>query len=1689
MRTIARALAFFVCAIFFAAGIPHDAQAASSQTFTFRESISSTPNNPNHHSAFRGSVSLGRAASAIGVGSLGIGVGLDTFWATGGGNQETDITMKVEWNFTQEELSQYNRGLADKSLYLHVPIGKIKVSTTKFHYRRQLGFSAAVGLDAKIGGDWHEGLCAITISDLGIDIDDTSNEKIGPNTGKGDNPGIYGQDAFFHSDSVNITDIVGLVQSFAEKVGQTLAAALKDIGKDTAKAIIEEALKQVVDFSLGVNVTQQTYNRKFEFDLVVTAKDMQGAPIEIRLDESVRHVAITDESKDIIVYVTLPEGCPPIKELSLRATNGKYHYTDLGNVEFGIRSSLISITTNEISESLFEPNEHDLIGTTDNQPIYVNGDPVVLVPCHGIVVSGNPPAPLAGAVVNTKVYSAIPPPEAEMTTDAGGRFWNDLWVTSPAGSPPRRPKITVSKEGLQGTITTGDNNEYFVEQPDKSYIITFPISAAETVTISGTVKNSTGEGIPGVFIFLNGSSTQWGETDAQGRYTFASVPKAASYTVRCQKTGFIFEDVTRQAPAGDGHQDIIIDVTASSNFIAGYMKVFFKLPPSAAAETVLPQSVEVTNTAGQHIDKTLEGDGSIQMPVFDKNAETLTFANSNYNFSPTSVSHSFTAENSGAQTVIRFEGANAVTATPLISQSCVLAIDKTEIEVNGVMWTAELKPGEFATATATVKDAFGAPMQNINVRFVSASTDGGAAVKFLDGGQTSGVGLAVTDSSGKATVRIVAYNNGGSVTVTAETLERISYGTADHKTTSQTLPLYITTPNRRLVDLNKPATTMNAVPTQKIVDAAYKRIETGGEMAFDLTAAAGNILTAYHPAGTVVDYKLQFKKDAGGWGDATGSGFPPARVTQVFADKGSYTARYMVRERCGETDIWSDPIEATFTVVQMQSPEVTLTVPSATGTVNLPVDFSFTSTVYAPYKSLSLTFGDGRGQDLILNQDFLSGKTQWSGSYYHTYIAEGSYTMTLTVVDTNNKTATVTKAVTIGSAAALNDTAAPTGNVIFAGGGSATSSRDVSLHITGSDNGGAGITHYRISNSGSSWGQWLPVEIVDNRPFPNISKTIAWQLSDGAGTKMVHVQLKDAIGNISSTLTATIIYSVLNLSAASGDGSAPPIPAGNNNSAFTWDTQAPTGTIAVTALTGGQASLALTMSDSGTALGNRMCFSSNGTTWTPWEAFMPTKDVATVSGQTKAYVKYADGVSNVSPAYSANLVAPQAPAQVPVMQGQGPGMPGQQPPIGGPIQPGMPGMPGAMPGQPGMPGGMPGQPGMPGDPAMVAMGMPGGMPGQPGMPGDPAMMGGMMPGMVPQDPAIAIGAPVGDAVVQAQAPAQPAMSHAPRQTPRVTTTTSTTATQAAASPTSTTVKGPLQRARTAASAVESRAGALGDRASTALTRAAGRVEEVRGIAERPAVIREEKRESPPDMSVDDIKEPRDVVVGKKIDIEVRIKNNSDQDVKNCSVTIESDDGLSERKTESVKGKGRETVKVDWTPKAAGKHSVKASVDVKGDPDASNNTRSITVDVKEAEQINVVLGDASIPPNVMVGERCAIEISVKNESNADIRNCTVSVKSEDGLNERERVSLMAKGREKVRFSWTPKREGRQELVFSLEYKEDANPRDNVVTAKVDVKGKKLEDRGADQGLNKRSREKDKVSQASGILKEAGELERR
>jgi hypothetical protein len=270
------------------------------------------------------------------------------------------------------------------------------------------------------------------------------------------------------------------------------------------------------------------------------------------------------------------------------------------------------------------------------------------------------------------------------------------------------------------------------------------------------------------------------------------------------------------------------------------------------------------------------------------------------------------------------------------------------------------------------------------------------------------------------------------------------------------------------------------------------------------------------------------------------------------------------------------------------------------------------------------------------------------------------------------------------------DNTPPSGSVVINNKQANTTSRDVSLTITGSD--ASGVDSMCISNAGTC------------TTFEPFSTTRAWQLTQGDGTKTVRVAIKDAAGN-QAVFTASIRLDTtapsgaalrslpqdgaitLSWSAATDAGSGvggyrlvvaqgtPPsscregslIYNGNaltfkhtgltNGTAYGYrlcaadsagnvavgstlsarpapETTPPTGTVKInngTTLTGAD-SVTLNLVASDLSGVTQMCVSNSRTTCTTWEAYSQSKvwTLATKSGATNVYVWFEDVFGNRS---------------------------------------------------------------------------------------------------------------------------------------------------------------------------------------------------------------------------------------------------------------------------------------------------------------------------------------------------------------------------------------------------------------------------------------------------------------------------
>ncbi len=153
-------------------------------------------------------------------------------------------------------------------------------------------------------------------------------------------------------------------------------------------------------------------------------------------------------------------------------------------------------------------------------------------------------------------------------------------------------------------------------------------------------------------------------------------------------------------------------------------------------------------------------------------------------------------------------------------------------------------------------------------------------------------------------------------------------------------------------------------------------------------------------------------------------------------------------------------------------------------------------------------------------------KSQRAGSYV--FNSFGRFTVTQVVTGTSGSssaTATVT-----------TDISAPSGSVLVNNNDAVAYSTSVSLALAATDNSGS-VASMQFSNDGSTWSGWEP-----------FTSSKAWTLSAGDGLKTVYAQFKDAVDNISATVSDTITldtspppvasFSAASYSASEGGASA-----------------------------------------------------------------------------------------------------------------------------------------------------------------------------------------------------------------------------------------------------------------------------------------------------------------------------------------------------------------------------------------------------------------------------------------------------------------------------------------------------------------------------------------------------------------------
>ena len=698
--------------------------------------------------------------------------------------------MNADWKFSKKEMNKLNTILAKKELGGNLCLGSIQITTKEVFFRRQLGFSTDVGLDVKANGEWHNNVAKVTVADLGVNIEDKFNEKIGPKNGKGNITGVDTSDSYYHKDTVNVSDLPVLVLSASKAISDMLNKVSSN------KTLVEKAVdfisKKALKFVLGVIVTQKTYDRRMEFDLSAWAKDMNGNTIVLTMREGSRCIVVDDEKKSFPLYADLPKDCPPLKEVTLSIQNAKYFYSDHGNVEIGIRSDAFYVTTGPMTEGFFDPLHHVIKAENDTKLTLV-ADDLLFVPCHGRVESGEPPAPIQG--VRIKVDAKDKSFSFEDITDPAGRFLMDFYVPVTGGNKKVPPfSITAEKQGYAPYKTDNASARY----DDGDMVL--GLNPAERFSLSGTVKDAQGNVISGAEVFLGGITAPTAVSDNQGRYRFGWAPYTdKKISVTAQRTGYNFKPVEVKLEKGRKEQALVLDIVSEGAALMGTVRCVFSISGTGS----LPASVEVTKGDGKSMGVPLEKDRLINIPVLDKKTETLAFSQDGYSFEPQSVKAEFSGKGMEKKTF-------NIKVTAQGAQSVALTLSPTTIETRGGVAFPDYRPEELCMAKAVVKDSAKKPIQGVLVKF--ECTKGSAAAAFLKDGKVSGIGYAKTDASGTAEIQILA-NRTGDARIQATSLERIEHDVAGHKVTSPEVTLKVKASTRG-AGAAQPGTADTSTPEQ-----------------------------------------------------------------------------------------------------------------------------------------------------------------------------------------------------------------------------------------------------------------------------------------------------------------------------------------------------------------------------------------------------------------------------------------------------------------------------------------------------------------------------------------------------------------------------------------------------------------------------------------------------------------------------------------------------------------------------------------------------------------------------------------------------------------------------------------------------------------------------------------------------------
>jgi len=196
--------------------------------------------------------------------------------------------------------------------------------------------------------------------------------------------------------------------------------------------------------------------------------------------------------------------------------------------------------------------------------------------------------------------------------------------------------------------------------------------------------------------------------------------------------------------------------------------------------------------------------------------------------------------------------------------------------------------------------------------------------------------------------------------------------------------------------------------------------------------------------------------------------------------------------------------------------------------------------------------------------------------------------------------------------------------------------------------------------------------------------------------------------------------------------------------------------------------------------------------------------------------------------------------------------------------------------------------------------------------------------------------------------------------------------------------------------------------------------------------------------------PRDIVAGQRTRIQVQAENTSSEYVRNCKVCLEAEDGFKDEKALMLAANANKKYVFYWSPRKSGK--LKLSVYLQSEPQAniSAETLAVFVEVKEPEPIDVELTEISLPKEIIVGKRTAIQVVAKNNSTTNVSNCSLTLEIGKDFKDEKTVSITAQREKKTTFYWTPEKPEDLKIIATLKCEEDKNTKNNSVSRDIQVK---------------------------------------